>query len=441
VSEDQLDRLSDREKIQLIFLPGFSTSEEITDISGRGVGMDVVKTNIERLRGRIQIDSTMGEGTGFHLIVPLTLAIVPSLILGSGDTRFALPQVNIKEVLFLEPGQIHGQTENLAGSEVLRLRDCLVPVLRLRNVLGIKTYVQASNLRTVGPGERFEEKRRAIADRRRELVQGEDLGKRGPGPDRRLKAWDPVYVVILKLGENLFGLCVEELYDIEELVIEPLPEHIKHLKNFAGAGILGDGDVTMVLDVPGIAAGAHLKFDPIRNEEFKRNRQQQKAAGERGEMRSLLVFGTKNQEYFALELKHIARIEPLQPLDIHYTGRLKYMEYQCRAVPLFSMDELLPATAWQPADQEMFVIFPKHVSTRAGIVASAIIDTMETDRLLQRDASWPEPVLGKLFVNDMMVQVLDHEKIADLMDQNSQLKAAPATAVPTTGSDPMQDQK
>ncbi len=440
VTEDQLDRLTDREKIQLIFLPGFSTSEEVTDISGRGVGMDVVKTNIERLRGRIRIDSTMGEGTSFHLIVPLTLAIVPSLIVGSGDTRFALPQVNIKEVLFLEPGQIHGQVENLAGSEVLRLRDCLVPVLRLRNVLGIKTYVQNSNdqtqIQNSGPGETLEEKRKAIADRRGKSGQGEDLGKRRSGPDRRLNAWDPVYVVILKLGENLFGLCVDELYDIEEVVIEPLPETIKHLKNFAGVSILGDGDVIMVLDVPGIAVGAKLKFDPIRNEEFKRKQQQQKAAGKRGEMRSLLVFGTRNQEYFAMELKHIERIEPLQPLDIHYAGRLKYAEYQDRAVPLFSMDEFLPAPAWEPDDREMFAVFPKHISTRAGIVVSVIIDTIETDRLLQRNGSSPEPVLGKLFVNDMMVQVLDPEKIRDLMDQNIQLKFAPAT-----GSDSMQDPK
>lgn len=411
VPENLLDKMTDREKMDLIFLPGFSTAEEITDISGRGVGMDVVKTNIERLRGQIEIDSVKGEGTSFHLIIPLTLAIVPSLIVGSGDSKFAIPQVNIKEVIHLEPGKIHEQVENIAGSEVLKLRGQLIPILRLRNVLGIKTYIE-----TPGKKERTQEKRKAIADRRRKREGGEHQEKRVPDKDRRTPDWDTAYAILLKLGAHVFGLCVEALYDIEEVVIEPLPEYIKQLKCFAGTSILGDGDVIMILDVPGIAAFSCLKFDTIQSEELNRNRLKEKNAEEKGTTRNLIVFSNGNKEYYALALESIARLEPVNRSDIHYTGRLKYLEYNSHAVLLFSMDEFLPAGVCPMNNEEIFAIFPKHVSTRVGILASKIIDTIQTDKKLNRDATCPEAVLGKLFINNMMVQILDHDKIADLIE-------------------------
>lgn len=414
VVEDQLDKLSDTEKIDLIFLPGFSTSEEITDISGRGVGMDVVKTNIMRLRGQIEIDSVKGEGTSVHLIIPLTLAIVPSLIVSSGDAKFAIPQVNIKEVIYLEPGEIHRQVENIAGSEVLRLREHLVPILRLRNVLGIKTYIQDP-----GAEEKKEEKRKAIADRRQKLNVKDTSDKRHQKTDRRSAKWDSTYIILLKLGGNVFGLCVDELYDIEEVVVEPLSEYLKHLKSFAGATILGDGNVIMILDAPGIAAFSHLKFDSVKDEELKRNRIKEKKAKEKGKKRSLIVFSNSHDEYFALELKHTSRLEPVQASDIHNTGELKYVEHNNQAVLLFSMDEFGPASKCELKDEEIFIIFPKHISVRVGIIASKIIDTIETDEKLNRDATSPGHVMGKIFIDNIMVQVLDHEKLADLIEHKA----------------------
>jgi len=417
VSEDQIDKYTDKQKIDLIFLPGFSTSEEITDISGRGVGMDVVKTNIERLRGHIQIDSVKGEGTCVHLIIPLTLAIVPSLIVGSGDAKFAIPQVNIKEVIYLEAGEIHKQVENIAGSEVLRLRENLFCILRLRNILGIKTYIQ-----NPGTQEKREEKRKAITDRRQKTNACDTLEKRSEKTDRRRTRWDPAYVVILKLGLNVFGLCVDSLYDIEEVVIEPLPEYIKHLKCFAGTTILGDGDVIMILDVPGIASFSRLRFDTIKSEELRRNRLKEKEAREKGKKRNLIIFSNADKEYFALELKNVARLEPVKPSDIHYTGNMKYMEYNSQAVLLFSMDEFLAASKCELNEEEVFAIFPKHISANVGIIASKIIDTIETDEKLNKDTACSESVLGKLFIKDMMVQVLDHEIFAGLIEKKAVIK-------------------
>jgi two-component system chemotaxis sensor kinase CheA len=412
VTEDQLEALTDKQKINLIFLPGFSTAEQITDISGRGVGMDVVKTNIGRLRGQIEIDSVKGEGTRVHLIIPLTLAIVPSLIVSVGEFKFAIPQVSIKEIIFLEPGQMHQQVEKLAGSEVLRLRGRLLPILRLRNVLGIKTFILEP-----GSGKKAEEKRKAIADRRGEPMEKDFSGHRRLKKDRRKTHWDTTHVVILKLGPHIFGLCVDELFDIHEVVVEPLSEYLRHLGCFAGTTILGDGDVIMVLDVPGIADYSTLKLDAIKQEELKRNQLQKQNADPNAEKRSLLVFCNTRKEYFALELHSVARLEPLQPKDIHFTGDLKYMKYQEQAVQLFSMDEFLQAGRVSLDEPEFYAIFPKNLTSRVGIMVSNIIDTIETRDKIDRDDACPDFVRGKIFIEDMMVQVLDHEKFTDLIEQ------------------------
>jgi len=415
VTEDQLDKLTDRQKINLIFLPGFSTSEEITDISGRGVGMDVVKTNIERLRGHIEIDSIKGQGTSVHLIIPLTLAIVPSLIVGAGEFKYAIPQVSIKEIIYLEPGKIHKQVEHVAGSEVLKLRGNLLPVLRLRNILDIATYIETKEY-----GEKKKEQRKAIADRRQKNVEINNTEKRSPKVDRRNSDWDATYIVALNLGQHMFGLCVDELYDIEEVVVEPLSDYLKTMKFFTGATILGDGDVILILDIPGIASISSLKFDTIKTEALKRTQSENQQKIEKGIKRNLIIFENNNREYFALELKDVSRLEPIKPMDIHHTGKLKYIEYNNTAVLLFSMDEFLPASQCDLAQEEIFAIFPKELSTQIGILASTIIDTVEINEELNKDSTCSESVIGKLFIDEMMVQVLDHKTFIKLIENKAQ---------------------
>ena len=411
VPEDQLDKLTDRQKIDLIFLPGFSTSEEITDISGRGVGMDVVKTNIERLRGHIRVESVMGRGTQIHLVIPLTLAIVPSLVVGVGDEKFAIPQINIKGIIYLEAGQIHDHVENMAGSEVLRLRGKLYSVLRLRNVLGIKTYIRHPETM-----EKQEEKRKLIADRRsREPIKKVSEKRRRPG-DRRRNEWDSTYVVIVKFGANSFGLCVDELYEMEEAVVAPLSDYIKHIKFFSGATLLGNGDVIMILDIQGIASVSRLKFDAVKERELQW--QQKKQSGkQKGEKKQLIIFTNGCKEYFALELMSVARLEPFKISDIHHTASLRYLEYNGRPVMVFSMDEFITAGEDKLTNEEGFIIFPKHASLKVGIIAADIIDTVTTEKTFAKDASCTELIQGKLFIDNMMVQVVDGPELTAMIEQ------------------------
>jgi len=415
VSQNQVDTLTEKQKMDLIFLPGFSTCEEISDISGRGVGMDVVKTNIERLRGQIEVESMKDQGTIIHLVIPLTLAIVPSLIvgtggIGSGGARFAVPRVNIKEVIYLEPGQIQKQVQNIAGSEIIRLRDELLPVLRLRNVLNIQTYI-----RTPESEKDLEEKRKAIADRRGDKKNTSSEDKRLAKNDRRKRQWDATYVMILKLGSNRFGLCVDELYDIEEVVVEPLNQYIKHLRYYTGASILGDGSVIMMLDVPGIAATSALNFDAVLPSENQSSKNQSK---DEGQLKNLIIFGNNSKEFFALELSSIARLEPIARSDIHTSGGLSFYEYNGQAMQLFLLDEFLKVTVSDPGD-ELFLIIPKHVKANVGIIASVIVDTIETEESLSTDVTCSEIVKGKLFVNDQMVQVLNQDLFYDQIEKRA----------------------
>jgi len=228
--------------------------------------MDVVKTNIEKLRGYIDIDSFPGRGTIVQVILPLTLAIVSALIVGIDRFRFAIPQVNVSEVIFLRSSDLRKKLEKLGGSDVIRLRERLLPVIRLRNLLDIDTfYIDETT------GEKKIERRRALADRRKGNSQSStDMEQRSRNQDRRQDEEEGLYIVVIKVGVNQFGLCVETLFDNEEIVVKPMSEHIKSCRCFSGATILGDGGVIMILDASGMANEADLRFAVVNAEEQRR---------------------------------------------------------------------------------------------------------------------------------------------------------------------------
>jgi len=174
--------MTDREKVNLIFLPGFSMVEEITDLSGRGVGMDVVKTNLDSLGGQIDIDSVLGKGTTIQIKVPLTLAIIPSQIIVTEGERYAIPQVNLVELIRIPAEQVKNRIELVGGAEVVRLRSSLLPLVRLSDVIGLeRTYLHPD-----GEAPR-NDRREHIADRRsRKNPTSEDASSRDiPPPNER----------------------------------------------------------------------------------------------------------------------------------------------------------------------------------------------------------------------------------------------------------------
>jgi len=241
VTREQVQNMSEREKMALIFLPGVSTAEKVSAVSGRGVGMDVVKTNLDRLGGKIEIDSGPGRGSHFRIKLPLTLAIIPSLLVSYGGERFAIPQVSVGELIRIPTAHLAERIDRVGDADILNVRDRLVPMLHLADALGV------------------------------------------PRPESAAKALN---VVLVDTGAFEYGLVVDDLHDTVEIVVKPLGRHLKGLHDYAGATILGDGHVALILDVAGLATRAKLTASTAE----VAARQQVEASAAAGELHSLLVF-------------------------------------------------------------------------------------------------------------------------------------------------------
>ena len=222
VSADELSRMTERDVINMIFLPGFSTAGAVTNVSGRGVGMDVVKTNIENIGGSVDVSSAVGSGSTFRIKIPLTLAIIPALTVRCAGDRYAIPQVSLVELVRLgAAGDTVGKgIEYLSGAPVLRLRGNLLPLVHLGSELGVSEG----------------------------LGTYDDVAG-GGAPERR----EATFIVVLQAEERQFGLVVDEVLDTEEIVVKPLSSQLKGLPAYAGATILGDGRVALILDALALA--------------------------------------------------------------------------------------------------------------------------------------------------------------------------------------------
>src|SRR3546814_159526 len=199
--------MTDQQILQFIFKAGFSTAQKVTNVSGRGVGMDVVRTNITRIGGTVDLTSTEGEGSRFTIKIPLTLAIVQALIVETGGERFAMPQTSVTELVRTSVSSGH-RIETINGVPVLRLRNRLLPLVSLRTLMGLE----------------------------RTDAQGES------------------YVIVTKVGPHAFGIMVEQVFDTEEIVVKPVSRALRHVTLFSGTTIPGAGRVIMILDPNGIAA-------------------------------------------------------------------------------------------------------------------------------------------------------------------------------------------
>jgi len=224
IQKADLSAMGDQESLQLLFRPGFSTADAVTDISGRGVGMDVVKTNIEKLGGKIEIFTELGKGTTFRLLLPLTLAIIPSLIVEVEDQKFALPQVNVQEIVRIKAGDASRKIEFINNAEVLRLRGKLLPIVRLADVLGLaRTYVDPETK------ERRADKRTRLTDvRRNSMPLPPDKRETRPvGDHRGYGLTNIVRILVIKIGARRLGLSVDSILGSEDEVYKNFRHQIR----------------------------------------------------------------------------------------------------------------------------------------------------------------------------------------------------------------------
>jgi two-component system, chemotaxis family, sensor kinase CheA len=334
ISREKADSLDERGKIGLIFLPGLSTAEKVTGVSGRGVGMDVVRTNLEQVGGKVEIDSHRGKGSCFRIKLPLTLAILPSLLVSCEEERFAVPQVNIKELLRIPAAQIAQRTTRVGTAPVLILRDRLLPLVWLSDVLG--------------------------------AARPEAGGAAA------------LNVIVLDTGTFEYGLVVGQLHTTSEIVVKPLGRRLEALKEYAGATILGDGRVALILDVAGVAARAGLSAAAAEAlaEQAKENRAG--AAATAGDRQALLLFNNAPHEPCGLPLNLVARVERIQASQIELLGGRRTMQYRGASMPLITLRDTA-AVDEIAADAGLVVIVIEQSGRPFGVLAAEPLDVTETE--------------------------------------------------------------
>jgi two-component system chemotaxis sensor kinase CheA len=284
--------MTDQDIRRLIFLPGFSTAEKITNISGRGVGMDVVKTNIEKIGGVIDLESELGHGTTFKIRIPLTLAIVPALIITSGKERFAIPQVNLLELIRINEEQRSTAIEYVHSNPVYRLRGKLLPIVHLNRELRL-------------------------------------------APAR---ATGVINIVVLQAGQHQFGLVVDQINDTQEIVVKPLDKVLQDIPVFAGATIMGDGRVALILDVLGIAQQAHILSE---SHDQGISAQLREARARAAERQTLLLVRSPGNSRLAIPLAPVARLEEIPVDQVESAGDVDVVQYRGQILPLIHLRDIL----------------------------------------------------------------------------------------------------
>ncbi len=407
ITAEQAARMSDREIVNLIFLPGFSTAEKVTNVSGRGVGMDVVKTNIEKIGGTVDVQSKPGAGATVRMKIPLTLAIIPALIVTRRGDRYAIPQVSLLELVRLEAEQVRTGIEIVHGAPVHRLRGRLLPLVYLDRILaGLD-----------GQASLNDEKARSSG------------GTESPSADRTTDH-DAVNIVVLRADDRQFGLVVDEINDTEEIVVKPLGKQLKGVTVFAGATIMGDGKVALILDAMGVAQGANVIGD-ARERTASDSVAHEPVLAKASGRETLLLFQSGPSGRMAMPLSLVARLEEFDCDKVEHAGRQEVVQYRGEILPLIrladvvdaspeSAEELAPAlrrsvsAASVTGKTDDAVNLPLQVVVYAqqgrsvGLVVERILDIVEQEIVLEHPARHAG-IRGSLLVQQRVTDLLDVE--------------------------------
>ena len=365
VASDKAIALSNQELINLIFLPGFSTRDQVTNLSGRGVGMDVVKNNIENIGGSIEITSTPNQGTHVKLKIPLTLAILPTLFVQSGEEVFLIPQNRILELVRFAPNAPSNGVEDFYGTPTYRLRDMLIPLLFLHEQLNLPQ----------------------------------------PAPSAKQK----LFIVVLNFNGTVFGLVVEAVLNIQDVVIKPLGELLRDMSKFAGATIMGNGDVALILDVDGIARKSglveRLDLNPIRQDEIYIPHYE--------EMISALLFEIPGLHKIALPLDAIDHIVKLDIAQIQKNGNREVVYFNDQLMNLVRLNHYVSGSS-KGVDQRVSgvpVLICRYRGGLYGLIVKQVTDIIEVPAKLHELATPQKGLTGSIIYNDQVINVLDLEEV------------------------------
>ncbi len=367
VSRDVAQAMGPGEIEQLIFRPGFTTTEAVSHLSGRGVGLDVVRTNIERLNGHVEVETTPGEGTVFRLTIPLTLAILQVVVVECGGQRFAIPQVAIREMI--RPGSAGSDPgiEMVHGAPVFRVRGRLLTLVDLGVELGLREEVREDGV-----------------------------------------------IVVAEADGGEYGLIVDRVFDTQEIVVKPLGRLLERLSVYAGATIMGDGRVALILDVPGLAQRTNLSCEetavPVQRE----------AETAEEVLESWLVFQSPDDGRMAVPLHQVVRLEHLPGRTVEHLGGGRAIQYRGDMLPLvFVFDHLEERRKVKRVEYDgesvlNLVVF-EHGEGTVGLVVGRVLDIVEQTVVVRRPSS-REGIVECAVIRDRLTEILDVDWVVRTAD-------------------------
>ena len=354
-TESELAGMPDGQIMQFIFKPGFSTATKVTAVSGRGVGMDVVKTNIEKIGGTVELHSVEGKGSRFLIKIPLTLAIVSALIVECAGERFAVPQISVVELVHASARSEY-RIEHINNTPVLRLRNHLLPLVSLRRTLAL----------------------------------GEDV----------ITADSTAFIVVIQVGTTNFGIIVDRVFDTEEIVVKPVSPILRNIQMFSGNTILGDGSVVMILDPNGIATRA----GEIHSDSASAAAKQASAAhASRADgKQSLLLFRAGGEAPKAVPLSLVARLEEVDLATVEYSDGKPVVQYRSKLMPLVAIEE---GKKLEKTGALSILVFSDQ-DRNMGLIVDSIVDIVEDQMQVNLSAIRPG-LLGSAIIAGKATDVID----------------------------------
>ncbi len=393
INAAQAASLTEKEAFHLIFAPGFSTAAQVTNVSGRGVGMDVVRTNIERIGGTVELSSQPHQGTTIKIKVPLTLAIVPALIVNCEKGTFAIPQVKLEELVRVDSESSEHAIEMLHGAPVLRLRGNILPLIDLATLLNLKKTSVSSYESTA------------------------------------------CNVAVLNAEQFSFGLLIDKIQDTADIVVKPLNRALKTLQAYAGATILGDGSIALILDVIGLSKISKIGSQGMR--ESQADRPELQTRHDRSSLQEYILVRVQSPTKHAFVLQYVHRLEEFSRDALEYSGNQRVIRYRDSILPIVSASQWLGYPAAPETSSKLSVIVIQRGAQLYGIEVEEILDTLSSACDCESALNADRAIFGNLNLPEELVVVIDPYELLNRAfpgkfcpELSAPSAAAPKTATP-----------
>ncbi|XZE34410.1 hybrid sensor histidine kinase/response regulator [Pirellulaceae bacterium SH501] len=386
ITADEAARMSEKEKIMLIFKPGFSTKEAATAVSGRGVGMDVVKSNIEAVGGSIDISTTVGQGTKFSAILPLAKALVSSsltkaLIVELDGEQFAIPETAVSEIIRFDE-KAKASLQSVDAQAVFHLRDQLVAIVDLHATLELTEPGHSSAKPSGNAKSKYQD----------------------TPPDGNQ------CIVIFQFRKNLFGAIVDNVVGINEIIVRSTPKLLQNCTMYSGHTVLGTGHVALILDINGIVQKLGLKFEDPSQKAGKLaadSLAMEEVSKGSAATQKMLVFSYASNEYFAIPLELIAIIERIRSTDIKTVGEKEYLQLKQETISILRLDKYLPIGRMEADRKDLCLVRAAAIPFPIGLIIGADVSVVDVADTFETRVNDSKGILGTFVHNNKLVMILD----------------------------------